>query len=101
MKKVDKIFVGLIIIEVIFLSIIGIFWNTVYWPTPCTTPDFFHPFGREMAPGTVCILVVAPTLNPLIYWIWYLLILTTITYLIYLAVNKLKKFNVMKGGNEK
>jgi len=82
MKKIHKIFLILIFLEVILLSIVGVFFGTVYWPNPCTLLSFFHPFGSEMGPEEICAQILYPTLNPLVYFIWYLIYSTIIIYFV-------------------
>ena len=90
LKKTSKVFIILIILEIIFVILLSFF--KVGWPSPCVTPNFFHPFGTEMAPGTGCIQVITPAPTSLFYLMQYLLILTIIIFLIYLGINKLNKF---------
>jgi len=87
MKKTNLFFILLIIIELVLL--IGFSFKTCYWSTPCSTPDFFHPFGKDS--GEFCIQMVALGICSIEYLMSYLLILTIAVYSIYLIYSKLKR----------
>ena len=92
MKKITKIFLLTIIIEIIFV-VASSFLPSVNYPSPCTTPDFFHPFGRITSSEEVCSHMLSFGPNPLFYLSQYLLIFTLILFVIYLLINKFKKKN--------
>jgi len=83
-KRIDKIFIGLIILEIIILSISPFLKMPV---DVCTRPSFLNPFVLH----ETFMLPAFHQMNMLFYPIIDLLILTIITYLIYLGINKLKK----------
>lgn len=85
MKKTQKIFSGILIIELILVIILS--FVKISWPNACT-PDLLNPFGRT---ADACAQVITQTLSPLFYIIADLLILTIIAYIIYSASKKIKK----------
>jgi len=86
LNKVNKIFLRLIILEIIAVIIFS--FIKVDYPNPSVLPDFFHPFGTEMA--GIVIQVVTSGHSPLLFFSLYALILTVITYIIYLIIKKSK-----------
>ena len=88
MRKRDKIFLKIIVSEII-LFIIGYFIK-FYYSTPCSAPDFLHPFGKD-ATGQLCIQVIHQAPSPLFYLMPYMIALTLVLYLIYLGIKKIKK----------
>lgn len=94
--KIHRIFIYAILIEIIITTIL-FYFPKAYYPTPCNLPNFFHPFGTEVLPGTLCIQVLAPGPSPLFFFSEYILCLTIISYFIYLIYTGLKKlFNLNK-----
>jgi len=88
-KNVNNSFAYLILVEVFFGIIL--YFIPFSWKSPCTTPNFFHPLGREMTSGVGCIQVFTKTIFPLFYFLVYLLIITLIIYGVYILINKVKK----------
>ncbi len=88
-KSVNKKFVYLIIIELVFIAIFYVL--QMAWSTPCDTPDFFHPFGKMLESGHLCIQVIARAPSPFFYLGLYSLILTIVIYACFLLHNKSKK----------
>ncbi len=84
LKTADKIFIGLILLEIIVLGVSPFLKMPV---SVCTSPSFLNPFGLH----ETCILPAFKQMNMLFYPMADLLILTIITYLIYLGMNKYKK----------
>jgi len=104
LKKTDKIFILIILLELISLILIYFFLT---YPCPsnytCNRYSFLNPFGYNVVcPDTSHLLVDAlchPRPHQLFYLFTDLLILTIITYLIYLGINKLKKSKSKKWEN--
>jgi len=94
LNKVDKIFIILIILELITLLIINFFLSPVWYPTPCHARDYslLDPFNFFKYKG-VCIQILARGINPLFYPVADLLILTIIAYITYLIIRKTKSIN--------
>ncbi len=90
MKKIEKIFIGLIVIEVIILIILTSI-GPVQYPTPCDASDYslLDPFNFFKYDGS-CIQTITFGLHPLFYAFMDLFILTLIAYLIYSIFNKPK-----------
>jgi len=80
MKKIDKIFLRIIIGEII-LFVINYFISFGY-STPCVAPDFLHPFGKTLVPGHACAQVIHQAPSYLFYLMPYIITLTLIVYLI-------------------
>jgi len=58
------------------------------YPTPCDTPDFFHPLGRGYA---ICIQVIAFAPSYFFYFGLYALIITVLAYLSHLISKFFRK----------
>ncbi|MBI2043044.1 hypothetical protein HYT25_01510 [Candidatus Pacearchaeota archaeon] len=86
MNKTNKIFIALIVIEAI-ISIVS-FQFEVNYSTPCNAPSYIKPF---ISNGGLCIQVIDSGKPVLHYLSTDLLILTIISYIIYLIVNKSKR----------
>ncbi len=94
LRKADKVFIGLIIIETIFLLITLLFFKTIQISNTCNFWSFLNPLGFHG--DVLCGQAFTIISNPLIYQFTDLLILTIVTYIIYLIVNKLKKSKLKK-----
>ena len=86
MKKGNKIFVLIFLIEIV-LFLVSFSSKTCYYSNPCSVPTFLNPLGIQFG---VCIEVLEPAqcnigFNYLIIW---LIIFTFITYLIYKVKTK-------------
>lgn len=88
-KSVNKKFVYLIISELVFIAIFYVL--QMAWSTPCDTPDFFHPFGKILESGHLCIQVIARAPSPFFYFGLYALTFTIILYIGLLLRNKSRK----------
>lgn len=93
MKKGTKIFIIVFILEIALL-IFGSFSmrETCNYPTPCSVPTFFNPLGIQLG---VCIQVLAqaPCNIGLVYQAIWLIIFTSIAYIIYFIKSKKSKQN--------
>jgi hypothetical protein len=74
-SRFDRIFIGIIIAEMI-ITFISSFY-IVSWSNSCI-PDIFHPFGG----GEICAQVITPTLHPIFYLSFDLLIATIAVFLV-------------------
>lgn len=90
LKKIDKIFIGLILLEIITLLVTLLFFRTITISNTCNIWSFTNPFGFHKE-DLICGQAFTTILNPIIYQLTDLLILTIIIYIIYLVINKLKK----------
>ncbi len=87
--KIDNIvsiFLLIIFSEIIFAVLFYII--PFYWANPCTTPNFFHPLGKDLTPGMLCIQVLVETIDPIFYIDVYLLILTMVIFGVYLIFKR-------------
>lgn len=89
MKKRDKIFIALILIETI-INIVS-FQFEVNYSTPCEAPSYLKPFIGNINPNELCIQVISEGKPALYYLSTDLLIITIISYLIYIIFRKTKK----------
>jgi hypothetical protein len=90
MKKIDKIFVGLILLEIVIL-IIHLLFLREFIVVACDITDYslLNPF---LVSSSNCLLpAFKPIFNPFIYLIIDILILTIISYIIYLVIRKIRK----------
>ena len=89
MNKANKIFIALIIIEAI-ISIIS-FQFEVNYSTPCEAPSYLKPFIRNINPDGLCIQVFVSGKPALYYLSTDLLVLTIISYTVFLIDKILKR----------
>lgn len=92
MKKANKIFISILIVELILIGILYLFFQNPCG-SACNNYSLLNPFGIGKIES--CIQVCTQTLHPLIYLFSDLFIITLIIYLLFLLK--------MKGGkkNEK
>ncbi|MCF7910533.1 hypothetical protein K9L16_02570 [Candidatus Pacearchaeota archaeon] len=88
MKKIDKIFLGILGIEILLITILYVFFQNPCGSS-CTNYGIFNPFGEVVES---CIQVCVQTQHFLFYPVLDLFILTLVVYLIYFLIK-------MKGGN--
>ncbi|MBI2451936.1 hypothetical protein HYV50_02540 [Candidatus Pacearchaeota archaeon] len=88
-KKINAVFIGLILAEVIILGFIYTFqdssWFNYYFDRTwgnCQLRTFFDPFGWDNCKGDACPLICYHSLSSSFYIIADLLILTSIAYLV-------------------
>lgn len=93
LSKKHKIFIGMIILEVILLTVLYLFFQNPCG-SPCSTQGLLDPFGTFENESGACIQVCVQTQNFWFYPLADLTILTIIAYLIFLSIK-------MKGGNDK
>ena len=83
MKKKVKIFLLLILIEIISLLLVALLsGNNCSYPTPCDVPTFFNPFGQYEG---ICIQMITIPMQcnlSLIYLFEYVIILTALIFFI-------------------
>lgn len=90
MKKVIKIFIIVLLAEILLTIILSSL--EVWYPNPCATPDFFHPFGKESTIERACAQMLAIGPSPLFYFSLYALYFTVFLFITCLICDRLKKF---------
>ena len=88
MKKLDKIFLGLIVLEILILIPSLLIKNPC--GSPCDTHSLIDPFGWDYSRAELyggCAAVCVETFYPITYQISDILILTILIYLIVLIKN--------------
>ncbi len=81
MKKIDKIFISLLMIELILIGILYLFFQNPCG-SACSTNSLLNPFG--FGEPDFCIQICTSTFHPLTYFISDFFILTLIIYSIIL-----------------
>lgn len=92
MRKGKKIFILIIILEIIsFLVIVLFSGKNCFYPTPCSVPNFFHPLGNNY---DICIQMLTAPMQcnlSLIYLLDWLILLTIFVFIGYLFKNRKKR----------
>lgn len=90
MKRIDKIFISTIIVEIILIFATAIILKDTWYPSPCHVQN---PILRLLGlkERDICTQQFVPGLNPLTYIVFDLLVLTMISYIVYSVVRILKQ----------
>ena len=86
MKKVDKIFLGLILVEIIVLGVLYLVFQNPCG-SPCDVDGLLNPLNIFNMSPKLCAQVCVVTLHPLTYLVADILILTILIYLIIIIKN--------------
>lgn len=81
MKKIDKIFITLIIIESIIILITSLI--SIDYSTPCDVPNISNLISKLTNKNSLCAQVITAAKPVLFYTTIDILILTAISYLIF------------------